>query len=262
MAQRSPLYQTRELSERTWPDFERLFSRGNGWDHCWCTAFERVPHPSRKAFRTRAELGVRNHQAKQELVAAGRSHGILVYANGEPVGWCQYGSGDELHGRGRAESMAADTSDTVMADNAERLKSDTSDTVMADNVERLKSDNGGGVWRVTCFVVDRHHRRNGVAGLALRAALETIRNSGGGLVEAYPVACWTHGRNRSAGPVHVQGVGPVAPAWGSFGNVSTSGVVSMFETEGFEAVGVCGSASSRVRSQGAQGCHVLMHKVV
>ena len=45
---------------------------------------------------------------------------------------------------------------------------------------------------------------------------------------------------------------------GSFGNVSTSGVVSMFEKEGFEAVAVCGSASPRVRALGASGCQVLM----
>jgi GNAT superfamily N-acetyltransferase len=227
---RSPVYQTKELSERTWPDFERLFWRGNGWDHCWCMAFQRARHPSRKEFRTRAEVGVRNHQEKEELVNHGRSHGILVYANGEPVGWCQYGSRQELHGRGQPEPTTAENSERV--------------------------------WRVTCFVVDRKHRRNGVAGLALRAALEAIRKKGGGLVEAFPVACWTHGPKGTAGAVYVPGVGPVAPAWGSFGNVSTSGIVSMFEKEGFEAVAVCGGASLRVRSQGAQGCHVLMRKVV
>src|SRR5713226_4496307 len=96
MRSRSPLYQTRELSERTWPDFERLFSRGNGWDHCWCTAFQRARRLSGKEYRTRAEVGVRNHQDKEQLVDQGRAHGILVYANGEPIGWCQYGLSDEL----------------------------------------------------------------------------------------------------------------------------------------------------------------------
>jgi hypothetical protein len=36
----------------------------------------------------------------------------------------------------------------------------------------------------------------------------------------------------------------------------------MFEKEGFVAVGVCGGASARVRSFGAEGNHVLMHKVL
>jgi GNAT superfamily N-acetyltransferase len=222
--------ETRELSAETWPDFERLFTRGHGWDHCWCMAFQRGPHPSRQEFRTRAEVGPRNHHAKKALVDQGRAHGILVYADGEPVGWCQYGSSDELYGRRQPEATPTQISDRV--------------------------------WRVTCFVVDRKHRRGGVARLALRAALEAIRTTGGGVVEAYPVACWTHGRDASPSAVYIQGVGPVAPAWGGFGNVSTSGIVSMFEDEGFEAVAVCSEPSARVRSYGAQGCHVLMRRTI
>jgi GNAT superfamily N-acetyltransferase len=225
-----PNYQTRELSDETWPDFERLFSRGNGWDHCRCMAFQRVQHPSRREFRTRAEVGVVNHQHKQALVEQGRAHGILVYADGEPIGWCQYGPSDELVGR-------------------------LDSTVSKEGTPPA--------WRVTCFVVDKQHRRKGVAGLALRAALESIQHQGGGLVEAYPITVWSHGRDASPGVAYVQGVGPVAPAWGSFGNVSTSGVVSMFEQEGFEAVAVCGGgASARVRSLGASGCHVLMRRAI
>jgi hypothetical protein len=35
--------------------------------------------------------------------------------------------------------------------------------------------------------VDREYRGKGVAGTALKAALESIRKQGGGIVEAYPV---------------------------------------------------------------------------
>lgn len=227
MDKQTPRYETKELSSATWPDFERLFSQGHGWDHCWCMGFQRVPHPSRRQFRTRAEVSVVNHQHKQELVDAGHAHGILVYANDEPIGWCQYGPSDELDGPIAPEA-------------------------------RVETEVTQQVWRVTCFVVDRQHRRQGVAGLALRAALESIQRRGGGIVEAYPVAIWSHGRDASPGVVYVQGVGPIGPAWGGFGNVSTSGVVSMFEKEGFEAVAVCGSASPRVRALGASGCQVLM----
>lgn len=217
-----PLYQSKELSEGTWPDFERLFSQGNGWDHCWCVFFQRPRQLSRKEFPTRAEMGVRNHQDKKELLDQRRARGILVYADDEPVGWCQYGPGDELPGidRVRKNPGAAPAGGTPK------------------------------VWRVTCFVVDKKHRRNGVAGVALRAALDAIRGSGGGLVEAYPIAGWTHGREGSAGPASVQGVRPIAPAHGSFGNVSTSGTVSMFEKEGFEAVAVYGR------------CQVLMRRAL
>ena len=134
MAPTEPVYETRELSARTWPDFETLFSRGNGWDFCWCMAFHQVRHASRKEFRTRAEVGVENHIAKKQLVDQGRAHGILVFGNAEPIGWCQYGSSDELHGPGVPETSEP-------------------------------------VWRITFFVVDKNHRRHGVAGISLRAAL-------------------------------------------------------------------------------------------
>jgi GNAT superfamily N-acetyltransferase len=220
------VYHTEELTRRTWPDFERLFSRGNGWDFCWCMAFHRAPRPSRQVFRTRAEVSVQNHRAKGALLEEGHAHGVLVYADDEPIGWCQYGTSDEL-----LAQMGAPQPE-----------------------ERA--------WRITCFVVDRRFRRKGVAGTALHAALESIRYQGGGLVEAFPVVCWSHGRQGSTKAVDIPGVGPVGPAHGGFNNVSTSGVMSMFEKEGFVPVATCGSTSARVHKSGGLGDHVVVHKRV
>lgn len=92
-----PTYTTKELSKKTWPDFVRLFSQGSGWDFCQCMHFQRPRSlPKEQWLRTRAERGVRNRRQKRALVEQGRAHGILVYANGEPVGWCQYGPREEL----------------------------------------------------------------------------------------------------------------------------------------------------------------------
>lgn len=216
-------YETRELSAATWPDFERLFSRGNGWDHCWCVASQRT---DRARLRIRAEAGILNHRYKHELLEQGQAHGILVYSELEPVGWCQYGP--------RSELPVSPDSDAVEMG-----------------------------WRVTCFVVDRRYRRRGVAGLALRAALDSIRRRGGGVVEASPIAAWTHGPTGTDHPVWLDDVGPVAPAHGSFGNVSTSGTVSMFAKEGFEPVGLADTRpSARVRAMGADGYRVRMRKVI
>lgn len=208
-------YETRELSLETWPDFERLFERsGSGWAHCWCVAAQRL-----KALPscTRSEAAAINRPYKRELVEQGRAHGILVYdADDEPVGWCQFGPRSELPILGAS-------------DDAEQP-----------------------LWRVTCFVVDKKHRRRGVAGLALHAAIDAIRGRGGGVVEASPIAAWTHGPTGSHEAVRVQGVGPVAPAHGSFGNVSNAGTVSMFEKEGFQVVSVVSAPrpSDRLRAVG------------
>jgi GNAT superfamily N-acetyltransferase len=104
----------------------------------------------------------RNHDEKKTLVQQGRSHGILVYANAEPVGWCQYGLREEL----------------PRIDNNPRYR----ELALENCSERL--------WRISCFVVHKKYRRSGVASMALKAALATIRSKGGGLVEAYPIKRW------------------------------------------------------------------------
>jgi ribosomal protein S18 acetylase RimI-like enzyme len=154
---------TKELSEKTWADFVELFSRGNGWDHCFCMHFHR-PHrlPKEEWLPTRAERAVRNRWEKLALVKKECSHGVLVYAQGQPVGWCQYGLSEELP---RIDSTR----------NYKRLP------LVHDNKK---------LWRITCFVVDTRFRNLGVATAALYAALESIRKEGGGVVEAYPISRW------------------------------------------------------------------------
>jgi hypothetical protein len=222
-------YTTRELSSGTWPDFEALFSRGNGWDHCWCMAFQH-DRLTQNRGSTRAEKSPANHAEKRALVESGQAHGVLVYSAGIPVGWCQFGSSDELVIPGSR----------------------------ARNPQHLPTAG----WRITCFVTDKDHRRKGVATLALDAALSAICSRGGGIVEAYPVAHWQvdrelgrlvrlHGRQSLEVRQHlatrskpadlvVAGAGLVASAHGVFGNVSTQGTVSMFEKAGFEPCGVVG----------------------
>lgn len=180
-------YTTEELSKETWPDFVELFSQKNGWDHCWCMHFHR-PHrlPKNEWLRTRAERGERNRREKRELVEKGCSHGILVYAEGRPVGWCQYGT--------RAELPRIDNRRTYRA-------------LEPEGTEQL--------WRITCFAVLKNYRQRGIASAALKAALEAIRNKGGGFVEAYPITGWKSY---------------------AFGNESTHGTASMFEKEGFKVV--------------------------
>lgn len=123
--------------------------------------------PENQQPRTRAERAVRNHRQKAKLVERGRAHGILVYAKGEPIGWCQYGPRDELS----------------RIDNTQKYRKLASE----DDKDRL--------WRITCFVVDKQYRKLGVASAGLRAALEAIRKKGGGLVEAYPVSKTDQGAN-------------------------------------------------------------------
>jgi GNAT superfamily N-acetyltransferase len=96
----------------------------------------------------------RNRVDKEELVEQGKAHGILVYCGREPVGWCQFGPPEEL-----------------------------------PRVDRKKgyTPGAGDAWRITCFFVDREHRRMGVAKEALNATLRSVQRKGAESVEAYPV---------------------------------------------------------------------------
>jgi len=184
----TPAFTTKELSPKTWPDFVRLFSQGNGWDHCCCMHFHRpCTLPKSEWLPTRAARAVRNHRQKQSLVRQGRSHGVLVYDKREPVGWCQFGPQEEL----------------PRIDNSRKYRA-----AAPQASQKL--------WRITCFVVLKPYRQLGVAGTALHAAIKSIKRRGGGLVEAYPIDSWlprtfgnesTHG---TAGMFRKAGFRPVA----------------------------------------------------
>jgi ribosomal protein S18 acetylase RimI-like enzyme len=156
---------TRDLSSKTWLDFERLFEShpAPGAYPCWCM-HDHLYGPVRDHNSCSRALKVeRNHQEKKILVERGSSHGILVYAQGEPVGWCQYGLRQELP---RIDRNA--------------------------NYRKLPpASDGKPLWRITCFVVHRNYRRRGVASTALKAAIAAIRSRGGGFVEAYPIRHWS-----------------------------------------------------------------------
>src|SRR2546426_4665987 len=147
-------YTVRELSLRTFPDFETLAIKQGG---CWCMFYQRSKPVGRGA--TSDQWKRINRRDKRTFVRQGRSHAILVFEGGTPVGWCQYGGQEELpriDARRTYRKVAPSVGDTKL-------------------------------WRITCFFVDPKYRGHGVAKVALKAALTSIKNQGGGVVEAYPV---------------------------------------------------------------------------
>jgi GNAT superfamily N-acetyltransferase len=179
-------YEVKELSSTTWPDFEKFFAKHNGVQGgCWCTFYHHAEGRLLKQGLERKDAIALNRKEKKSLVTKGRSHGILVYAGNQAVGWCQYGPKEELP---RIDSGR----------NYSKLD--------------LSADQGRNLWRLTCFFVDRDFRKKGVAGVALKAALDSIRKQGGGIVEAYP------------------------PTWKEGGSWALwFGTVAMYEREGFKA---------------------------
>lgn len=153
-------FHVQPLQSSTWDDFATLVERHKGvWGGCWCLEFH-------------AEGAQRNDQRrfkKECLVQEGRAHAALVYDAAVCVGWCQFGSPQELPRikRQRAYSEQA--------------------TPPPD-------------WRITCFFVDKGYRGQGVAHVALQGALQQIAALGGGRVESFPED--VAGRSTSASFLH------------------------------------------------------------
>ncbi|HLJ55485.1 MAG TPA: GNAT family N-acetyltransferase [Chthonomonadaceae bacterium] len=140
---------TRALDASTWQDFAALVERNKGvWGGCWCMSFHSEGWGS-------AANAVQNRSRKECRVRDGRAHAALVYDGESCVGWCQFGSPDELP----------------------RIKN----RVAYERRHAAPPD-----WRITCFFVDKSYRRRGVAATALAGALREIGRLGGGTVESYP----------------------------------------------------------------------------
>ncbi len=146
-------------------DFERLFETRPAPDafDCWCLFNHGIgPFPPEDRPPSQEAWVAANRLQRRALVERGLSHGVLVYVGDEPVGWCQFGPAEELP---RFDASA--------------------------NYREATGGRGPRpAWRITCFTVDKRYRGQGVARTALQAALDAIRMSGGGVVEAYPATRW------------------------------------------------------------------------
>ena len=143
------LFTIKPLTPETWDDFEALAQRHNGvWGGCWCIWF----HQNSEIRRGTSE---ENKALKRSLVMQGRAHRRACISGRKPVGWCQFGSPEELPAIYHKKQV------------------ETSDYTFPD-------------WRITCIFVDKNHRGKGVAKAAVEGALDLIRLSGGGVVETYP----------------------------------------------------------------------------
>ncbi|HSJ28187.1 MAG TPA: GNAT family N-acetyltransferase [Acidimicrobiia bacterium] len=142
-------FTVRALGADTWDAYAALIERHNGvWGGCWCLAF----HPD-SPERGRSLAG--NRALKQRLVDEGEAHAALVFDGERAVGWCQYGSPEELPRITHRKEY-----DALLVEPAD--------------------------YRLTCFFVDRDYRRRGVSAVAPQGALDLIAEAGGGVVEGYP----------------------------------------------------------------------------
>lgn len=137
-------YTTTTLDVDSWEGFSELVVRNDGV-YGGCWCIGYHPECGQR---------IDHRRAKHERVLRDAAHASLVVDDdGLVQGWCQYGDPDELAAIKHRRAY--------------------------EQAPPPRPD-----WRITCIFVDKKHRGQGVARLALEAALGQVAARGGGLVEA------------------------------------------------------------------------------
>jgi len=242
-------FHTRELTADTYADFTTFFQGSTG---CACALYLFGRHlrpdaasPSDSDRPTARDWRVHELTAVEHLLHRGLVHGILVYADREPVGWCNFGRAEELPVTGKHTTP-----------------------------KRMLARDPSTDWRITCLLTKRSYRRQGVAMVALEAAVAAIRRAGGGWIEALPTS-FPHRdleyerlrKVHGAGSVEVTqyiasswpqrevpGVGSIQAFPVSSNSMGHTGTSTMFERLGFEI-----TAIDPLRDNGPRpGHHLVM----
>ena len=140
-----------------WPDVERLFGVRGEPSRCWCRFFA-LTGPQWSASTPEE----RKNQLRDRFDGGRPAPGVLAFRDGNPVGWCA------VEPRGCYPRI---------------LRS----KVLASAPDAARDPGVDHVWSVSCFVVSPGHRRTGVAGALLAAAVEHAAAHGATVVEGYPV---------------------------------------------------------------------------
>jgi GNAT superfamily N-acetyltransferase len=139
----------RPVTLKQWPDLQKLFGPNGADSGCWCMWWR----------QTREEFdrlhGEPNRRSLEALIRGGEVPGILAYHRGQAVGWC---------------SVAPRQRFPVL-----------------DRSPNLKPVDTEPVWSIVCFFIPRQHRRRGLSGHLIRAAVDYARAQGAPAVEAYPI---------------------------------------------------------------------------
>lgn len=145
-------FRTRPAGPDDWSDVASVLGPGGGLAGCWCM-FWRLSN--REIHGNTAQD---NRAALHALVCSGRGVGLVGYEGDLPVGWCAVAP--------RSTYLSRLTRTRGL-----ELPGDVDDPT---------------VWSVVCIFVRRGHRRTGVAGHMLSAAVAYSREQDAAVLEGYP----------------------------------------------------------------------------
>ena len=130
-----------------WGDVEAVIGDCGDARRCWCAYWYRANADYRAGRRDGSNRGW-----LAGAIAGGPVPGVIAYHDGRSLGWCGLVWGDAAGGAGS----------TAPVDDA-------------------------AVWSITCFVVLKDARRQGLMRRLIGAAVEHARERGASIAEAYPL---------------------------------------------------------------------------
>jgi GNAT superfamily N-acetyltransferase len=146
------------VTAEQWPALEDLFGRAGASNGCWCMYWRIGPR-----YRDRPRED--NKHDLERLARSRQPPGLLAFDSGICVGWCELAPRADLGWLARGRYFRP--------------------------VDDLP------VWSLPCFYVRRTHRRQGVMGTLIAAAVGVATAAGAPALEAYPVDTAVPGHTRN-----------------------------------------------------------------
>jgi GNAT superfamily N-acetyltransferase len=139
----------KELSEKTWGDFETLFGARGACGGCWCMYWRLTRSEYEK------NKGAGNKRMMKRLVQQKPSPGILMYVGTAVAGWCALAPREHF--------------------------------ALLERSRVLKRVDEQTVWSVVCFFIAKEFRRRGLTVPFLQYVIEHSRTQNVRILEGYPV---------------------------------------------------------------------------
>jgi GNAT superfamily N-acetyltransferase len=139
----------RELSTKTWSDFEEIMGKNGGASGCWCM------HWRLSIAEFMEQKGEGNKKAMKRLAQRKQPPGIVLYQDDAPVAWCALGPRAEFPRLERSTMLASIDDEPVCA--------------------------------IMCIFVHRKHRGSGLLPAILEAVCEYAASAGYPIAEGYPI---------------------------------------------------------------------------
>ena len=138
-----------EIVEADWAGFEAVMGPKGGCGGCWCMLW-RLPKAEFEAGQ-----GDGNRAAMREIFEAGPPPGLIAREGGRPLGWVQIAPREALPRIARSRVMRP--------------------------VDDLPA------WIVTCFLVDKTRRRQGLSAALLEGAAQMAARRGAPALDGFPI---------------------------------------------------------------------------